>query len=322
MNPPATALSPTDLASLEAVFGARLKTGVLLARYTSARIGGPADALLQVDSADELAYTAQWLWESGMPFLLIGGGSNILVSDTGFRGVVIVNEARKIVFHDGVEQTIPTVMVESGASLGMTARLAAQRGLSGLEWAAGIPGTVGGALFGNAGAHGADMAGNLILAEILHQDGSGQPEQWQPEKFSFGYRTSELKQAQSKDKRQPGVVVLTAQLQLSRSTSEAVQSRIDEYTAFRRKTQPPGASMGSMFKNPTDDFAGRLVDLAGLKGTRVGQAEISPLHGNFFINHGGATAKDVQALIHLAQQVVREKSGVELELEIELIGDW
>jgi UDP-N-acetylmuramate dehydrogenase len=215
----------------------------------------------------------------------------------------------------------PTVWAESGANLGVIARQAAQLGLAGLEWAAGIPGTLGGAVVGNAGAHSGDMAGNLFLAEILHHKGTGQKvrivrEEWPVEKLEYSYRSSILK-------RQPGkTIVLAAALRLERSTPQAVQTRIDELTAYRKRTQPPGASMGSMFKNPPGDYAGRLIEAAGLKGLQIGDASISPLHGNFFINNGSATARNVSDLIKLAQKIVFEKFGISLELEIELLGEW
>jgi UDP-N-acetylmuramate dehydrogenase len=185
--------------------------------------------------------------------------------------------------------------------------------LSGLEWAAGIPGTLGGAVVGNAGAFGGELSGNLLLAEILHPKGC---ENWPVERFEYAYRSSLLKQ-------QPGQrVVLSASLALQHSTPEAVQARMNEFTERRHQTQPPGASMGSMFKNPPGDAAGRLIDLAGLKGTRIGDAQISTLHGNFFINHGQATAVDIYQLIDLARSQVARKLGVNLELEIECLGDW
>lgn len=309
-------------APLQARFGNRVKLGVALERFTSARVGGPADALIRIESVDELVKTVGWLWSSGIPFHLLGGGSNVLVSDAGVRGVVVINEARNVIFEEGDDKDGPMVWAESGANFGMVSRMAAQRGFSGLEWAAGIPGTVGGAIFGNAGAHGSDMAKNLVMAEILQQMGIERRDRWDCQKFAFAYRSSILKTNQLKGLNSPGVVVLSAQLRLSRSTPEAIQLIMDEYLSFRRRTQPPGASMGSMFKNPPGDYAGRLIEAAGLKGTKIGQAEISHLHGNFFINHGGASATEIHELIQLARKVVSDKFHINLELEIELIGDW
>ena len=300
-----------DLTHLQSAFGERLQTNVPLARYTSARVGGPADALLVANTANDLAGIMQRLWQMDAPYWVLGGGSNVLVSDAGLRGVVVINRARQVRFNDAT--TPPSVWAESGANFGALARQAANRGLSGLEWAAGIPGTLGGAVVGNAGAFGGDMSGNLLLAEILHPNGR---EHWPVERLEYAYRTSILK-------RQPGqYVVLSATLALQTSTPEAVQARSNEFTERRHQTQPPGASMGSMFKNPPGDAAGRLIDAAGLKGFQIGDAQISPLHGNFFINHGQACAADIYALISLARTQVAEKFAVTLELEVELLGFW
>jgi UDP-N-acetylmuramate dehydrogenase len=321
---------------LKAAFGTRLKENEPLKRYTSARVGGPADALLEAHTTEELAEMAFYLWQKGLPFIVLGGGSNILVSDAGVRGVVVINQARQIRFDE--EGDPPTVWAETGANFGLLARQAATRGLTGLEWATGIPGTVGGAIVGNAGAHGKDMNSNLMVAEILHLNplmkstedattragylaGAGSTpeffkETWSVEHFAYQYRDSILKRKTLQ------AVVLVALLKLGKSTPQAVQATMDEYAEHRRRTQPPGASMGSMFKNPAGDYAGRLIEEAGLKGRRIGDAQISAQHGNFFINGGKATAADIYALIRLAQRKVAEKTGVNLELEIELVGEW
>lgn len=310
------------LESLRSFFGERMQENVSLGRFTAARVGGPADVLVVVESADQLAAAAVMLWERGIGFTIIGGGSNVLVSDSGVRGVIILNHAREVRFDEVVDP--PVVWSESGTNLGSLARRAAEKGLAGLEWAAGIPGTVGGAVIGNAGAHGGDIAGSLILAEILHQIKGerdlSQPictkrESWTAHELEYSYRTSKLK-------RNPGTVVLSASLQLHHSTAEQVQAKIGAFKEQRRRTQPPGASMGSMFKNPPGDYAGRLIEAAGLKGTRVGDAEINRLHANFFINLGSAKANDVYRLLKLAQDTVAEKFHITLEPEIELIGDW
>jgi UDP-N-acetylmuramate dehydrogenase len=282
-------------------------------------VGGPAETFLELRSAGELALAISLLWESEVPFHVLGGGSNVLVSDRGVRGVVLLNRARKVRFAEKSQP--PTVWAESGAGFGLVARQAAGRGLTGLEWAAGIPGSVGGAVFGNAGAHGADMAGQLVVADILQRVKSGQEvmpnrEIWPMERLEYSYRSSILK-------RNPGqAYVLAAQMRLMPSTVAQVQARMDEMTSYRRRTQPPGASMGSMFKNPSGDYAGRLIEAAGLKGVRIGDAEISSLHANFFVNHGGASAADINRLIELARGTVADLYGINLELEIELVGEW
>jgi UDP-N-acetylmuramate dehydrogenase len=247
-----------------------------------------------------------------LPFHILGGGSNVLISDAGVREVVILNKAKNVTFY--IDQEPPTVSAESGANFGVVARQAAQKGLTGLEWAAGIPGTIGGAVVGNAGAHGGDTASCLKQAEILqHNQGN---RSWSLDQLDFTYRGSALKQLAGE------AVVISATLKLAQGDPAEIKSKMDEFLAFRRRTQPPGASMGSMFKNPEGDHAGRLIEAAGLKESRIGEAEISPLHANFFLNHGGATAKDVYALIQQAQQTVKDKFGVKLALEIQLFGDW
>jgi UDP-N-acetylmuramate dehydrogenase len=225
---------------------------------------------------------------------------------------VVLNHARKVVFSDDVAG--PRAWAESGASLGSLARRTVERGWTGMEWAATVPGTVGGAVFGNAGAHGGDIAGTLVLAEIL-QRSQGQAE-WPVETLEYGYRTSWLK-------RHPGqAVVLSATFSLAAASVELAREAMQSFVAHRKATQPAGASWGSMFKNPPKDFAGRLIEAAGLKGLRQGDAEISRQHANFFINRGQATAEDVWRLLRTAQRRVEESFDIQLELEIERVGDW
>lgn len=309
------------LESLRNVFGERLQVDVPLKRYTAARIGGNADVMITANSVNELVDTVKTLWGSGIPFIILGSGSNVLVSDAGVRQVVVLNRAKKIIFSPQTETQ--TVFVESGANLGALARQAAAHGFSGLEWAAGIPGTVGGAVYGNAGAHGADMSGNLVLANILQLNpGNGDnthdgvQEDWPVERFEYAYRSSIIK-------RQPGcIVILAALLKLDISSVEAVQVKMEEFRILRQQSQPSGASLGSIFKNPEGDHAGRLIEAAGLKGAIKGKVEISRKHANFFINQDNAKASDYATLINIAREKVLEKFGVKLELEIELIGDW
>jgi UDP-N-acetylmuramate dehydrogenase len=289
-----------------------LQEHVSLARHTSSRIGGPADFLIVARSAEQLAHVAQTLWENEVPFRVLGSGSNILVADSGVRGVVVLNQARDVRLWETDEG--PRVKAESGASLMRVARRTVERGWTGLEWATTIPGTLGGAVVGNAGAHGGDMAGNVVMAEILQREKG--LEQWPVDRLQYAYRDSWIKRHPDR------VVVISATLRVEVSTPDKTKERMRAFVAQRKQTQPAGASMGSMFKNPAGDFAGRLIDEAGLKGLQCGAAQISPLHGNFFINTGGATAADVWVLIQRAREKVAEKFDLELELEIELVGDW
>jgi UDP-N-acetylmuramate dehydrogenase len=299
---------PIDI--LYAKLGDKVKENVSLAPYTSARIGGPADIFIIAESADDLARIIKLLQNQEMEYLILGGGSNVLVSDKGVRGAVVMNRAKGVRFHNGDQ---PSVTVESGVIFSNLANRCAAKGFGGLEWAATVPGTIGGAVYGNAGAFGGDMAGNLIWAELLTENGR---EKFTAEQMGYGYRTSILKRGELDG------IVLAAALRLRNSTKEEVTTNIEQFSAHRKATQPPGASMGSMFKNPNGDYAGKVIEAAGLKGTRIGNAEISPLHGNFFINHDNTKAEDIRALIELVLKTVKEKQGVELELEVELVGEW
>jgi len=299
---------PVDILRLH--FGGAVQENISLAPYTSARIGGPADVLITVKSADEFAQAMQLIWKHELPYVVLGGGSNVLVSDKGVRGVVVLNKAKEVRFESGNQ---PTVWCEAGVIFSNLANRCASKGMAGLEWAATVPGTVGGAVYGNAGAFGGDVSGNLIWAEMLTKNGR---EKFSVEQMGYGYRTSVLKRGEIK------AIVLSALLRLKNSTKEEVSVKIEQFSECRKTTQPPGASMGSMFKNPEGDHAGRLIEAAGLKGARIGSAEISTLHGNFFVNHGETRASDIRGLIDLTRNVVKQKLGVELELEVELIGDW
>lgn len=300
----------TVASNFRARFGDQVKENVVLAPYTSARIGGPADFLITVRSSDELIDAVQLCQGTNLPMRLIGGGSNILVSDKGVRGVVILNKAKASEFH---KSNAPTAWAESGVVLSNFAHRTAAEGLSGLEWAATIPGTVGGAVYGNAGAYGSDIAQNLVRAEILTETGR---EWWPVNNMNYGYRRSIFKDN--------GIncVILSAEFRLNNGDPETMKTAIEQYSIRRKATQPPGASMGSMFKNPPGDYAGRLIEAAGLKGMRIGNAEISNVHGNFFINHGATRAEDIKSLIFQAKEKVKKLFNIELELEVELIGEW
>lgn len=305
-------LSPDLRQRLQETFGEALQFEVPLARYTSARLGGPAEALIVARSAADLAQAGRGLWDLGLEFVMLGGGSNVLVSDRGVEGVVVLNRARETRFLEQ-DQGLSAV-AESGAVLGTVSRLAAERGWSGLEWGATVPGTVGGAVVGNAGAHGGDMSDSISLAEILQHN--GQVESWSLARLDFGYRTSALKRS-----KEP-FVVLAATFKFEQSTPEECKQKIRAFSEQRERTQPAGASIGSMFKNPLDDYAGRLIEAAGLKGFESGDVMISEKHANFFINKGAGSAADVYRLIAHARKAVHEQFGVQLELEVELIGDW
>ncbi|MCX8061417.1 MAG: UDP-N-acetylmuramate dehydrogenase [Anaerolineales bacterium] len=300
----------------------KLLTQTPLSRYTSARIGGPAEYLIEINSSSRLKQLICLVWEHQIPYTLLGGGSNVLISDDGLPGLVIINRARgraRVQFD--LNEHLPLVWADAGVSLSHLARLASEHGLSGLEWASGIPGTLGGAIVNNAGAFDGDMAGNLVMVTILHRKWESDhyravQEQWTVTDMDYGYRSSRLKNHSLQ------VVVLSALLRLERRDPAEIKAKMDDFTQRRRKTQPQGASLGSMFKNPPGDFAGRLIDAAGLKGLTIGGAMISPLHANFFINLGNATAHDVWQLLQTARRAVATKFGIELELEIQPLGKF
>lgn len=324
MNTRPTVLSSFDkeIAALREELSQAMQINAPMAKYSSARVGGKADVLIATTNAEELTNVVRRLWEYDMPFTILGGCSNVLVSDNGVGEVVVLNRARGMsgaIFN--LQEDSPMIHADSALGFGLLAREAAQRGLSGLEWATGIPGTLGGAIVGNAGAHGSEISASLVVANILQREENRQTQlpiisKWSNQQFEFGYRSSILK------KRRGEAIVVSADLKMCIESPEMIQEKIQSFAAYRRKTQPPGASMGSMFKNPPGDYAGRLIEQAGLKGTQVGGAQISPLHANFMINLGEASASDFYQLIRLAQKKVAEKFGVNLELEIQLIGDW
>ncbi len=284
-----------------------------LARYTAARLGGPADRLYVArESLDELIEVVTTAWNQGMPACVLGGGANVLVSDKGVRGLVVINDVSEVTFGDWHGGS--NVAATSGTGLAVLARKCQSHGLTGLEWAVSVPGTVGGAVVNNAGAHGSDMAASLRDAVVL--DAERGPQLMGLADLDYGYRYSSLKARA--DRR---FLVLMATFALKRDDPAQIQARMDECIAYRKQTQPPGASLGSIFKNPPGDYAGRLIEAAGLKGYAIGGAQVSPIHANFFINTGGATACDYYALIQHVREVVAEKMGITLELEIELIGE-
>lgn len=308
-------LTPTQITSLKSYFSGKLLEGELMSRYSVMGVGGPADFLVKAETSEELEAAVRFLWMEDIPFMLLGGGSNTLISDAGIREVVLLNEAKNISFIE--DQEYPLIQAESGASFGNLSRRAGSKGWSGLEWASGIPGTVGGAVVNNAGAFGSDMAESLEMADILQPVGDTlQRSTWTVEDFEYAYRYSVIKSGKKQ------AIVLSATFKMVISSPAEVKGRISEIAEVRKSSQPAGASLGSMFKNPEGNYAGKLIEEAGLKGTRVGNVMISQDHGNFFLNQGEATAAEIASLIALVKDQVAEKFGVELELEIQFIGDW
>ena len=297
----------TRLTQFADALGERAQRNVPLAPRTTFRVGGPADVLVEAKTLDELIACVRLSREYAIPMFILGNGSNILVRDGGIRGLVLENHCANF----SMDVTNSILHVESGASLPGIANRMARQGWSGLEWAIGVPGTFGGAIVGNAGAHGGCIADNILRVTIL--DATNQVRELPRTDCAFEYRASRFKHTHDE-------IVLSAEFTLKRDEPAACIARMNEYTERRRRAQPTEASVGSMFKNPPGDFAGRLIEHAGLKGTCMGQVEVSLVHANFFVNHGGATANDVLQLIERVRATVREKFAIELELEIQVVG--
>jgi UDP-N-acetylmuramate dehydrogenase len=293
---------------LDGLLGDRVRAGEPLARHTSYRIGGPADLLARPDTVDELGVVLREASAAGVRVTLLGGGSNVLIGDGGMRGMVVKlgRGFRRIEWKpDGAR-------AGAAVQLGRLARESVARGLAGLEHAEGIPGTVGGALFMNAGAYGGDIAGTAETVDGLGADGN--PLRLGRDTLAFTYRRTHLP---------AGFVVTAVTFGLRPDEPDAVRARLDAVRTCRVASQPQGQpNAGSIFKNPPGDHAGRLIEAAGLKGRRVGGARFSERHANFIVNDGRARATDVQVLMAIAQRAVWERSGVWLEPEVRLVGSW
>lgn len=298
-----------------------------LAKHTTFRIGGPADWYASATTVEHLEALPDLALEEGLPLTVLGGGSNLLVSDRGIRGLVVANQTRWQGLgaeiqprwdHPALRDT--QLVAESGVLLAGLARSTFRRGLAGLEWAVSVPGTVGGAVIGNAGAHGSDMAANLAWVAV-HYAGCARQVLARDE-MRYVYRSSLLKEQLLAPDRELKPVVLAAGFDLQPGDADELDRRADEYLAKRRASQPVEPSAGSIFRNPPGDYAGRLIELVGLKGHQVGGAQVSRRHANFIVNVGSATAADVAALINLLQKQVLQASGVRLVPEILFLGEW
>jgi UDP-N-acetylmuramate dehydrogenase len=277
-----------------------VEEGRPLAKHTSFNIGGPADFFVESEAPGALLREAS---DRGVPVRVIGAGTNLLISDDGVEGLVIRDVDRRF--------RVDGHRVFGGAGLKMMrlARMAADRDLVGLEFGVGIPGTVGGAIYQDAGCFGTEVREVLLAVE-------GEREEWQPDELDLGYRTSAFRAGPLR-----GHLITGAWFQVRPGDGAEAKREMQRLTAERQRSQPiKSKNCGSVFKNPPGDSAGRLVEAAGLKGFRAGGAVISPTHANFIENTGGARAADVLALIHRAQAMVQEKFGVELEPEVEVIG--
>ncbi len=284
----------------------RVRQDELLAKHCNWRVGGPADLFVRCDSAEELITAVRAAQASQVPVTIIGFGANILVSDKGVRGLVVLNRAQRITFLGKA-----ALEADSGANLAILAKEAAKHGIGGLEFLIGIPGTVGGAVTVNAGTRTEWISTVVRAVRVLRNDGKLA---WlQPAQLGYAYRNSILKQT--------GEVVVTAKLQGSPNDPRAVAENMARHLQVR-KHQPTGPSTGSVFTNPAGDFAGRLIEAAGLKGFQIGGAKVSEMHANFILNVGQAQAADMQAVIEHIKREVQRRCGVKLEEEIRYVGEW
>ena len=294
------------------LFGDRVRFAVPLARHTSFRIGGPADVLAEPETLDELQALMTLCHEESVPVFLLGGGTNLLVSDKGVRGVVIklgdgFNYVRWMESGDEAN-----VAVGAAHSLGRFVREAVRKGYRGVEFAEGIPGLVGGGLLMNAGAFGGELSAVVVAITGVH--GDGRRARLLGQELGFAYRRTAL----------PAQLVVTeVEFRLVHGQHEEILAVMRKAQQQRQKTQPHGyPNAGSIFKNPPGTYAGRLIEAAGLKGSLEGRAQISEHHANFIVNTGGANAADVKRLIEQVQRTIWEKNSIWLEPEVRLVGEW
>ncbi|WP_070120184.1 UDP-N-acetylmuramate dehydrogenase [Bacillus marinisedimentorum] len=277
-----------------------------LANHTTIKIGGPADVFIEPESIDQLKKTLEIVKKHGVSWRAIGKGSNLLVNDSGIEGAVIKLGDRL----DHLEVEGNTVRTGGGYSLIKLAAVISRKGLAGLQFAGGIPGSVGGAVYMNAGAHGSDVSRILKKARILYPDGTLK---WLTNnEMEFSYRTSILQE-------QPGICV-EAVFELEEGDKDSITAEMKKHKDYRRDTQPwDNPCAGSIFRNPLPDHAGHLIEKAGLKGYKIGGAQISEKHGNFIVNAGGAGASDVLDLINHVKKTISERYGIKMETEVEII---
>ena len=297
-----------NLAWLDGLLG--VEKNAAMARRTTFNIGGPADWFVQAFGARQQELLVRECVEREVPYLILGAGTNLLVADRGVEGLVI----RCISRDNRVEGD--RVYAAAGLKMMRLARIAADAGLVGFEFAIGVPGTIGGAVYQNAGCWGVELSSKLIEAEGF-LTGAGH-ETWKPDRLQLGYRTSALRDGDLR-----GALVTGAWFQLQPGDGEAAKAEMKRLTDERRQSQPIDTkNCGSVFKNPPGDSAGRLIEAAGLKGAREGGAQVSDLHANFIVNEGGATAADVDRLIERIVDGVEAGFGIRLETEVQKVGRW
>jgi UDP-N-acetylmuramate dehydrogenase len=294
----------------EGLFEGKVSFMEPMSNHTSLRIGGPADVFVMPQNLLSLKNMHAHLKRSQIPFFPLGGGTNILVRDGGIDGVVISFRSFKKIEVLSDDNTYVDVFVEVGTPLQRLVNFSRENGYAGLEGLAGIPGSVGGAICGNAGAFGYEMKD--VLTSVVIMDAKGIIERFKAEEIDFGYRSSSIL---------PDGLLLSAEIKLKKDTKEEVSAKTENFLRMKREKQPLWEpSAGSVFKNPPGLFAGKLIDEAGFKGMRIGDVEVSSIHANFFVNKGRATASDFIRLMEKVAHKVKERFGVMLELEIKIVG--
>jgi UDP-N-acetylmuramate dehydrogenase len=294
------------VAAVEAVLDGRARRGAPLAPFSSFKVGGPADLLVEPETDTEVEAVIRAASAAGLPLFTLGGGTNLLIRDGGIRGVVM----RLGKSFRSVETEDTRLIAGAMAPMSRVAQAAERAGLAGLEFGYDIPGTVGGALRMNAGAHGGEI--RQILIEVGGVDAAGRPVRIPADQVRFAYRTAVYPVE---------AVFLRAVFALRAGDRQELAARRREYHDYRLRTQPKGHSVGSVFVNPEGDHAGRLIEAAGLKGARVGGAVVSAKHANWILNENRATAADIEALIRRVQAVVKDTFGVELRTEVRVVGE-
>jgi len=286
-----------------------------LARFTTMRVGGPADLFAVVHNAFEMRALIKFARTRAIPYTILGRGSDLVIADAGIRGLVIQARA------EGSRIDGDRYRAEAGVPMARAATETQKAGLTGLEYGLAIPGTVGGSVWANAGAHDAETSGVLESATVLFGDGTERD--LPADELGFRYRHSRFKDAAPAPAGGPSEVVMSAVFRLAPADPAVIKARLDEIRHWRQAHQPLGIpSAGSVFRNPDGDSAGRLIDELGLKGTRIGGSVVSEKHANFIVNDQRGTAADVRRLAELVRRRVRERHGIELRFEVEFIGDW
>lgn len=300
---------------LKSILGKDLKENIVLANYTTMKVGGQADYFFVADDLDQLVKAVLAAKKVALNFIVLGNGSNVLISDDGFRGLVIINRSVNIAFIAEKCQ----VIVDSGVGLSRLIIKSADHEMGGLEPLFGIPGTVGGAVYGNVGAFGSEIS--RFIKSITLLSSKGKIIRIKPSELDFQYRSSRLKEMKKNCKEIP--IILSVKFQLSPIKKEEILKKLSYYRNQREEKQPyDKPSCGSIFKNYNDQPAGLLLDQSGAKKIKIGGAEVSKKHANFIINSKKASSVDIKEIIDKMKTLVKEKQGIELEEEIEYVGDF